>query len=93
LEVADIQRVVTRNRASFLPCFERHKEDLRADEGEVRMRFTIQPSGRAETSTQGALAERPLGKCLEQRLNRLRFPAHRGDAVTVVLPLGYRVTR
>ncbi|WNG21959.1 serine/threonine protein kinase [Cystobacter fuscus] len=93
LEVADIQRVVTRNRASYLPCFERHKEDLRADEGEVRMRFTIQPSGRAETSTQGALAERPLGKCLEQKLNRLRFPAYRGDAVTVVLPLGYRVTR
>ncbi|ATB37014.1 serine/threonine-protein kinase Pkn6 [Cystobacter fuscus] len=93
LEVADIQRVVTRNRASYLSCFERHKEDLRADEGEVRMRFTIQSSGRAETSTQGALAERPLGKCLEQRLNRLRFPAHRGDAVTVVLPLGYRVTR
>ncbi|WP_245815077.1 protein kinase domain-containing protein [Cystobacter ferrugineus] len=93
LEVADIQRVVTRNRASYLSCFERHKEDLRADEGEVRMRFTIQASGRAETSTQGALAERPLGKCLEQKLNRLRFPAHRGDAVTVVLPLGYRVTR
>ncbi|MET0401791.1 MAG: protein kinase [Cystobacter sp.] len=93
LEVSDIQRVLTRNRASYLPCFEKHKEDLRADEGEVRMRFTIHASGRAETTTEGALASRPLGRCLERKLERLRFPSHGGDAVSVVLPLGYRVSR
>ena len=32
-------------------------------------------------------------RCLEARLKRLRFPAHQGESVSVVLPLGYRVTR
>jgi len=93
LEVADIQRVLARNRARVSPCFERHKEDLPTDEGDVRVRFTIHASGKAEPVTEGPLAERPLARCLESRLRRLRFPAHRGGSVSVVLPLGYRVTR
>ncbi len=93
LETADIQRVLARHRARVSSCFELHKADLPADEGDVRVRFTIHASGKAEPVMEGPLARRPLARCLEARLKRLRFPAHQGESVSVVLPLGYRVTR
>jgi serine/threonine protein kinase len=93
LEAVDIQRVVTRNRARIMTCFEQFKRDLPADEGDVKVRFTIYSSGKADAETQGPLAARPVGKCLEKQVARLRFPAHRDKEVTVVLPFGYRVTR
>ncbi len=93
LEAADIQRVVSRNRARIMTCFEQFKRDLPADQGEVQVRFTIYSSGRPDASTQGPLAALPVGKCLEKQVERLRFPAHKDKEVTVVLPFGYRVTR
>lgn len=93
LEAADIQRVVSRNRARIMSCFEQYKRDLPADEGQVQVRFTIFSSGKAAADTQGPLAARPVGKCLEKQVERLRFPAHKDKEVTVVLPFGYRVTR
>ncbi|QRN94972.1 serine/threonine protein kinase [Archangium violaceum] len=93
LEVADIQRVVSRNRARLMTCFEKYKRDLPATEGDVQVRFTIYSSGKANATTQGALATQPVGRCLETQMERLRFPAHRDKEVTVVLPVGYRVTR
>ncbi|HEX5752273.1 MAG TPA: protein kinase [Archangium sp.] len=93
LEAADIQRVVSRNRARIMSCFEQFKRDLPSDEGNVQVRFTIYSSGKADAATQGPLAARPVGKCLEKQVERLRFPAHRDKEVTVVLPFGYRVTR
>lgn len=93
LEAVDIQRVVTRNRARIMSCFEQYKRDLPADEGDVKVRFTIYSSGKANAETQGPLAARPVGRCLEKQVERLRFPAHRDKEVTVVLPFGYRVTR
>jgi serine/threonine-protein kinase len=93
LEAADVQRVVLRNRARIMACFEQYKRDLPADEGDVQVRFTIYSSGKTDAATQGALAARPVGKCLERQVERLRFPQHRDKEVTVVLPFGYRVTR
>ncbi|MFE8601099.1 protein kinase domain-containing protein [Archangium violaceum] len=93
LEAADIQKVVSRNRARIMSCFEQYKRDLPSDEGNVQVRFTIISSGKANATTQGPLATRPVGKCLEKQVERLRFPAHRDKEVTVVLPFGYRVTR
>ncbi|HYO70803.1 MAG TPA: protein kinase [Archangium sp.] len=93
LEAADIQRVVSRNRARIMSCFEQFKRDLPSSEGNVQVRFTIFSSGKADAATQGPLATRPVGKCLEKQVERLRFPAHRDKEVTVVLPFGYRVTR
>jgi serine/threonine-protein kinase len=93
LEAADVQRVVSRNQARITSCFKRYKRDLPADPGEVQVRFTIYSSGKADAATQGPLAERPVGRCLEKQVERLRFPAHRDKEVTVVLPFGYHVTR
>ncbi|HYO55651.1 protein kinase domain-containing protein [Archangium sp.] len=93
LEASDIQRVVSRNRARIMSCFEQYKRDLPADEGDVQVRFTIYSSGKADAATQGPLAARPVGRCLEKQVERLRFPTHRDKEVTVVLPFGYHVTR
>jgi serine/threonine-protein kinase len=93
LEAADVQRVVLRNRARIMACFEQYKRDLPANEGDVQMRFTIYSSGKADAATQGALATRPVGRCLEKQVERLRFPQHRDKEVTLVLPFGYHVTR
>lgn len=93
LEAADIQQVVSRNRARIMSCFEQYKRELPADEGQVQVRFTIFSSGKADAATQGPLAAKPVGKCLEKQVERLRFPPHRDKEVTVVLPFGYRVTR
>jgi serine/threonine-protein kinase len=93
LEAADIQKVVSRNRARIMSCFEQYKRELPSDEGNVQVRFTIFSSGKADAATQGPLASSPVGRCLEKQVERLRFPAHRDKEVTVVLPFGYRVTR
>jgi hypothetical protein len=39
------------------------------------------------------LASKPVGRCLEKQLERLRFPVHRDKEISVVLPVAYRVTR
>ncbi len=93
LEASDIQRVVSRGRARIMSCFEQHKSSLPSDEGEVRVRFTIYSSGKVSADTQGPLARTAVGRCLERQVERLRFPAHKDQEVTVVLPFGYRVTR
>ncbi len=93
LGAADIQRVVKRNQERAMTCFERYKRDLPSDEGTVQVDFTIYSSGKASASTQGALARKPVGRCLEKQMERLRFPAHRDKEISVVLPFKYRVTR
>jgi serine/threonine-protein kinase len=54
---------------------------------------SIASSGRVKAPTQGALAARPVGQCLETQAEKLRFPAHRDPEVNVVLPFDYTVTR
>jgi serine/threonine protein kinase len=93
LEAEDIQRVVSRGRARIMSCFEQHKQALPSDAGEVQVRFTIYSSGKVKAEAQGPLASSAVGQCLERQVQALRFPAHRDQEVTVVLPFGYRVTR
>ena len=88
-----IQRVVARGQARIMACFEKHKEDLAEDEGEVRVQFDVQGSGKVAARTLGPLAETGVGRCLEAQVQRLRFPAHRDAQVTAVQPFAYRVTR
>ena len=91
LEVADVLRVVSGQRARITACFERYKRELPAYEGDVQVLFTIVASGKAQVAVQGALADTRVGQCLEKQLKRLRFPAHREDAVVLRVPLGYSV--
>jgi serine/threonine-protein kinase len=93
LEAADIQRTVNRGRASIKTCFEQYKADLPSDTGEVRVRFTIYGTGRVKAAAQGPLASAPVGRCLEKKVERLRFPQHRDKEVTAEMNFDYRVQR
>jgi serine/threonine-protein kinase len=88
-----IQRVVSRNQARIMTCFDQFKRDLPSDKGAVQVHFTIYSSGKADAATQGPLASKPVGRCLEKQLERLRFPVHRDKEISVVLPLAYHVTQ
>lgn len=92
LGIEDIQRVVSRGRARITSCFERFKTDLPSSQGEVQVQLTIASSGKVQAGTRGALASTGVGRCLEAQAERLRFPAHRDQEVTVVMPFSWRVT-
>jgi serine/threonine-protein kinase len=92
LGLEDIQRVVSRGRARITSCFEHYKTDLPATQGEVQVQLTIVSSGKVHAGTRGPLASTGVGRCLEAQAERLRFPAHRDQEVTVVMPFSWRVT-
>jgi serine/threonine-protein kinase len=93
LGIEDIERVVSRGRSRIASCFEKFKQDLPADTGVVRVQLSIASSGKVRATTQGPLASKAVGQCLESQAERLRFPAHRDQEVNVVLPFDYTVTR
>jgi serine/threonine protein kinase len=93
LGIQDVERVVARGRDRIANCFDKYKTDLPSDTGVVRVQLSIAGSGRVKATTQGPLASRPVGQCLENQAERLRFPAHRDQEVNVVLPFDYRVAR
>ncbi|WP_164006875.1 protein kinase domain-containing protein [Pyxidicoccus trucidator] len=93
LGIDDIQRVVSRGRARITSCFERFKADLPSTQGEVQVQLTIASSGKVQAGTRGPLASSGVGRCLETQTERLRFPAHRDQEVTVVMPFSWRVTQ
>jgi serine/threonine protein kinase len=93
LGIQDVERVVGRGRARIVNCFERYKQDLPTNSGVVRVQLSIAASGRVKATTQGPLASKTVGQCLESQAERLRFPVHRDQEVNVVLPFDYTVTR
>jgi serine/threonine-protein kinase len=93
LELADVERVVAKGRSRIATCFERYKADLPSNTGVVRVQLSIASSGRVKATTQGPLAAKTVGQCLETQAEKLRFPAHRDQEVNVVLPFDYTVTR
>jgi serine/threonine-protein kinase len=93
LGIGDVERVVARGRSRIVNCFEKFKQDLPTNSGVVRVQLSIAASGRVKATTQGPLASKTVGQCLETQAERLRFPAHRDQEVNVVLPFDYTVTR
>ncbi len=93
LGIGDVERVVAKGRARIASCFERYKADLPADTGVVRVQLSIASSGKVKATTQGPLASKAVGQCLESQAEHLRFPPHRDQEVNVVLPFDYTVKR
>jgi serine/threonine-protein kinase len=94
LTESEIQRVVGREQAPIMRCFERYKEDLGGTEGQVTVKFTIHSSGRVTAAqvTSGAVGDR-VNRCLETQISALHFPPHKDKEVTLSLPFAYRVRR
>jgi serine/threonine protein kinase len=93
LGLAEVERVVAKGRSRIATCFERYKADLPSNTGVVRVQLSIASSGKVKATTQGPLATKTVGQCLETQAEKLRFPVHRDQEVNVVLPFDYTVTR
>ncbi|MFP2902727.1 AgmX/PglI C-terminal domain-containing protein, partial [Corallococcus sp. 4LFB] len=93
LGIEDIQRVVSNGRSKITGCFERYKSDLPSAAGEVQVQLTIVSSGKVRAGTRGPLASTAVGRCLETQAQGLRFPAHRDQEVTVLMPFSWKVTQ
>lgn len=93
LGIEDIQRVVSNGRSQITGCFERYKSNLPSTAGEVQVQLTIVSSGKVRAGTRGPLASTDVGRCLESKAERLRFPAHRDQEVTVLMPFSWKVTQ
>jgi serine/threonine-protein kinase len=92
LGLPEVQRVVSRERGSVMSCFQDHRDELPSAKGQVTVQFSILSSGKVTgAATQGALSGTPVGRCLEQRVTRMKFPVHRDKQVTLALPFEYRV--
>ncbi|RYZ33052.1 MAG: AgmX/PglI C-terminal domain-containing protein, partial [Myxococcaceae bacterium] len=93
LGIEDIQRVVSSGRSKITGCFERYKSNLPSTAGEVQVQLTIVSSGKVRAGTRGPLASTDVGRCLETQAQRLHFPAHRDQEVTVLMPFSWKVTQ
>ncbi|WP_147449102.1 AgmX/PglI C-terminal domain-containing protein, partial [Corallococcus terminator] len=93
LGIEDIQRVVSSGRSKITGCFERYKSNLPSTAGEVQVQLTIVSSGKVRAGTRGPLASTDVGRCLETQAQALRFPAHRDQEVTVLMPFSWKVTQ
>lgn len=91
LSLADVQRVVAKQRKAFMSCFEANKASLDAEQGTTNVQISILSSGRVASVTTDVGG--PLGQCLQAEAKRLRFPVHRDKEVTLTLPLAFEVKR
>lgn len=91
LEVSLVRRIVARDVATLLGCYER-VPPRRREGGRVELRFVIAPSGEvseADAVAPPALA-RSLAPCLVRAARAWRFPAPSdGAAVRVMYPLTF----
>jgi hypothetical protein len=54
--------------------------------GLLKVRITIQPTGKVEASVVGAFAGTPMGYCILGAMHTLRFPSFSGAPITFVYP-------
>lgn len=93
LSTAMILGVVRKHSATFYKCFDQYNADLPSAQGTLEVTFVITSSGKVSSATVSALADSPVGHCLEERMRALRFPAHVDKQVTATLPLQYQRRR
>ncbi len=85
-----ISSVIRKNAGPVVRCFQEHRGDLPGTSGKVDVTITIERSGKVRDVT-SPLGSTEVGRCLEARLKQVKFPAHVDEAVTVTLPLSFKV--
>ena len=92
LDVPLVQKTVNKSRGAISRCFEDHKDELQADEGQINVTFTIVSSGKVSVA-RSDIGKTAVGKCLEARIRALKFPRHRDQEVELTLPFAYQLKR
>ena len=84
--------VVMRNSQAFYKCFNQFDADLPDTKGTLDVTFVIASSGRV-SAVSSPLSNTGVGKCIDDKMKTLKFPAHVDKQVTATLPLQYNKSR
>lgn len=92
LDESDILRTLRKNRGAVRECLNRQRASGSALEGVMKVKLTIQPSGRVKSVSVSPSKFRgsPVGGCIRVKAKAWRFPRFRGSSVPVDFPV--RVT-
>ena len=89
LSPAKIQRVVRRNSRRLKGCYESELKKDPTLQGVVKVRFTIEPTGRVSKSRtiQNTMRSKAVAKCIENNIKKWRFKNKpKGGSVTIAYP-------
>jgi hypothetical protein len=92
IEPREAQRVLATRSDEVRRCYERALAQAGpALVGELTARLRVEADGRvSQTALSGDDALRPAGRCIEEALRGLVFPAPAGGAATVTVPYVFR---
>lgn len=89
LDPTKIQRVVRRNSRRLQGCYESELKKDPTLQGVVKVRFTIEVTGRVSKSKtiQNSMGSSAVAKCIENNIKRWRFKSKpKGGSVTIAYP-------
>ncbi|MBK8697670.1 MAG: AgmX/PglI C-terminal domain-containing protein [Deltaproteobacteria bacterium] len=91
IDPAGAQRVLATRATEVRGCYERALARDATLQGELTVRLRVEADGRvSQTALSGDDALRGAGRCMEQALRGLVFPAPTGGAATVTVPYVFR---
>ena len=91
IEPRDAQRVLATRATEVRGCYERALARDATLQGELTVRLRVEADGRvSQTALSGDDALRGAGRCMEEALRGLVFPAPTGGAATVTVPYVFR---
>jgi len=91
IEPRAAQQVLATRATEVRRCYEQALARDATLQGELTVRLRVEPDGRvSQTALSGDDALRGAGRCMEQALRGLVFPAPRGGAATVTVPYVFR---
>jgi hypothetical protein len=92
LRPREIQATVRAARNEMRACYEAALKNDKTLAGSVELEFVIEPDGTVGKHAIGAKSTLPdpaVGKCLDQMVSTLSFPAFGGEKITVTYPLAF----
>ncbi len=85
------RRVLATRNDAVRTCYERELGHDAALRGEITVRLRVEADGSvSETTSGGDAALLRVGRCIEEALRTLRFPAPTGGAATVAAPFVFQ---
>lgn len=88
LDSNSVSRVVSRRSKAIKNCYEKRLKVNNKLKGKVKIRFTIEQSGRVSKAsvTANTTGDSIVGSCIVSQIKRWRFPKPDGGSVTVSFP-------
>lgn len=88
LDSNSVSRVVSRRQRAIKNCYEKRLKVNNKLKGKVKIRFTIEQSGRVRKASvaQNTTGDPAVGSCIVSQIKRWRFPKPDGGSVTVAFP-------